>query len=44
MEFVGMDHGYSKPWSAHPEATNARPIKTIYMKRPHKAHSQEHTK
>ncbi|XP_062578342.1 KAT8 regulatory NSL complex subunit 3-like isoform X1 [Saccostrea cucullata] len=33
MEVVGMDHGYSKPWSAHPDASHARPVKLIYMQR-----------
>lgn len=33
---VSMDHCYSKPWSAHPDASNARPIKKLYMpKLPH---------
>lgn len=31
MDIVGMDHCYSKPWSAHPDASNARPIRTIFM-------------
>lgn len=28
-----MDHGYSKPWSAHPDASHARPVKLMYMQR-----------
>ena len=31
MDVVTVDHCYSKPWSAHPDASNARPIRTIYM-------------
>nr|XP_022339317.1 KAT8 regulatory NSL complex subunit 3-like isoform X1 [Crassostrea virginica] len=33
MDVVGMDHGYSKPWSAHPDASHARPVKLMYMQR-----------
>ena len=31
MDVVGSDHCYAKPWSAHPDASNARPLRTIYM-------------
>lgn len=31
---ISMDHCYSKPWSAHPDASNARPAKKIYMVKP----------
>ena len=31
LDFVMMDHSYSKPWSAHPDASNAYPIKLLYM-------------
>ena len=31
MDVVMVDHCYSKPWSAHPDASNARPLRTVYM-------------
>ncbi|KAJ8317336.1 hypothetical protein KUTeg_005240 [Tegillarca granosa] len=31
LDLISMDHGYSKPWSAHPDASNARPVKLLYM-------------
>ncbi|KAL3865186.1 hypothetical protein ACJMK2_006802 [Sinanodonta woodiana] len=31
MDIICLDHCYSKPWSAHPDASNARPLKTIFM-------------
>jgi hypothetical protein len=43
FNMVSMDHSYSKPWSAHPDASNARPIKKLYIpKLPHltQAHVQ----
>ncbi|KAK3095377.1 hypothetical protein FSP39_013964 [Pinctada imbricata] len=43
MEVIGMDHGYSKPWSAHPDASNARPIKTIFMTRPQRNQTAENS-
>jgi regulatory NSL complex subunit 3 len=44
MDIVGMDHGYSKPWSAHPDASHARPIKLIYMQRASRNQTAENAK
>ncbi|KAK3734427.1 hypothetical protein QZH41_019759 [Actinostola sp. cb2023] len=31
VEIILTDHAYTKPWSAHPEASKARPMKTLFM-------------
>lgn len=44
MDVVGMDHGYSKPWSAHPDASHARPVKLMYMQRIPRNQTAENSK
>lgn len=44
MDIVGMDHGYSKPWSAHPDASHARPVKLMYMQRVPRNQTAENSK
>ncbi|KAK3610444.1 hypothetical protein CHS0354_016623 [Potamilus streckersoni] len=41
MDIIGLDHCYSKPWSAHPDASNARPLKTIFMAKFPRNHTLE---
>ncbi|XP_050395234.2 KAT8 regulatory NSL complex subunit 3 [Patella vulgata] len=31
FNIVMLDHCYSKPWGAHPDASNAQPMRTLYM-------------
>ncbi|XP_074643172.1 KAT8 regulatory NSL complex subunit 3-like [Tubulanus polymorphus] len=31
IDVVLLDHSYSKAWSSHPDASNARPAKLLYM-------------
>lgn len=44
MDIVGMDHCYSKPWSAHPDASHARPVKLMYMQRVPRNQTAENSK
>lgn len=31
VEIILTDHAYTKPWSAHPEASKAKPMKTLFL-------------
>ncbi|XP_059148719.1 KAT8 regulatory NSL complex subunit 3-like [Physella acuta] len=31
LNVVSIDHCYSKPWSSHPDASNARPLQMLFM-------------
>ncbi|CAH1782725.1 unnamed protein product [Owenia fusiformis] len=31
IDIIMLDHCYARPWSAHPDASNAKPVKTLFM-------------
>uniref|UniRef100_T1IM69 KAT8 regulatory NSL complex subunit 3 n=1 Tax=Strigamia maritima TaxID=126957 RepID=T1IM69_STRMM len=44
IDVISQDHAYSKPWSAHPDASHARPTRTLFMTRQIKPQRPNQTK
>ena len=41
VDVVAVDHCYAKPWSAHPDASNAKPAKLLFMAKYPRNQAQE---